>query len=96
MGWFKYGIQLVIFRRGFCLHSSLSQVSDRCPECGSTRLMRDRENAEVACMECGYVVLTKIMDKGQNGVHSTPSKERKEPVLEHQLPTRFMIRDFQQ
>jgi transcription initiation factor TFIIB len=35
-----------------------------CPECGSTRLMRDYECAEIVCMECGYVVASKIADRG--------------------------------
>ncbi|MCD6431666.1 transcription initiation factor IIB [Candidatus Bathyarchaeota archaeon] len=36
----------------------------RCPECGSTRLMRDYESAEVVCMDCGYVIASKIADRG--------------------------------
>ncbi len=36
----------------------------RCPECGSTRLIRDYEAAEVVCMECGYVIDMKIADRG--------------------------------
>jgi len=36
----------------------------RCSECGSTRLMRDYENAEIVCMDCGFVVTTKIADQG--------------------------------
>jgi len=36
----------------------------RCPECGSTKLMRDYEAAEVVCMECGYVIDMKIADRG--------------------------------
>ena len=36
----------------------------RCSECGSTRLMRDYENAEIVCMDCGFVVATKIVDQG--------------------------------
>lgn len=36
----------------------------RCPECGSAKLMRDYEAAEVVCMECGYVVDMKIADQG--------------------------------
>ncbi|MCD6470352.1 transcription initiation factor IIB [Candidatus Bathyarchaeota archaeon] len=36
----------------------------RCPECGSTKLMRDYEAAEVVCMECGYVIDMKIADQG--------------------------------
>ncbi|MCW3997301.1 MAG: transcription initiation factor IIB [Candidatus Bathyarchaeota archaeon] len=35
-----------------------------CPECGSARLMRDYECAEVVCMDCGIVVAAKIADRG--------------------------------
>lgn len=35
-----------------------------CPECGSSRLMRDYECAEVVCMDCGIVVAAKIADRG--------------------------------
>jgi transcription initiation factor TFIIB len=36
----------------------------RCPECGSTRLMRDYECAEIVCMGCGFVVAAKLADQG--------------------------------
>lgn len=35
-----------------------------CPECGSTRLMRDYECAELVCMDCGCVIAAKIADRG--------------------------------
>jgi len=35
-----------------------------CPECGSTRFMRDYECAEVVCMDCGFVITAKIADRG--------------------------------
>ncbi len=35
-----------------------------CPECGSTRLMRDYECAEVVCMDCGFVIASRIADRG--------------------------------
>jgi transcription initiation factor TFIIB len=35
-----------------------------CPECGSNRLMRDYETAEIVCMDCGIVVASKIADRG--------------------------------
>jgi len=35
-----------------------------CPECGSGRLMRDYECAEVVCMDCGFVIAAKIADRG--------------------------------
>ncbi len=36
----------------------------RCPECGTTRLMRDYKCAEVVCMDCGFVITAKIADRG--------------------------------
>lgn len=35
-----------------------------CPECGSRRLMRDYECAELVCMDCGCVAAAKIADRG--------------------------------
>jgi len=35
-----------------------------CPECSSTRLMRDYECAEIVCMDCGFVIAAKIADRG--------------------------------
>ena len=35
-----------------------------CPECGSTRIMRDYENAELVCMNCGFVLVAKITGGG--------------------------------
>lgn len=36
----------------------------RCPECGSARLIRDYETAEICCIDCGYVLDEKIADSG--------------------------------
>lgn len=36
----------------------------RCPECGSERLINDYENAEIVCINCGYVIDEKIADSG--------------------------------
>jgi len=36
----------------------------QCPECGSTRLMRDYESAEIVCMNCGIVIAAKLADRG--------------------------------
>src|SRR5512147_549408 len=40
------------------------QKVQTCPECGSSRLMRDYECAEIVCMDCGIVVQQKIADRG--------------------------------
>jgi len=36
----------------------------RCPECGSKRLMSDHRCAEIVCMACGFVIAAKIADRG--------------------------------
>jgi transcription initiation factor TFIIB len=41
-----------------------SSKVQRCPECGSMRLMRDYECAEIVCMDCGFVVAAKLTDRG--------------------------------
>jgi len=43
---------------------SLPVKIQQCPECGSTRLMRDYECAEIVCMDCGFVVAAKLADRG--------------------------------
>ena len=41
-----------------------SPMIRRCPECGSNRLMRDYDCAEIVCMGCGFVVAAKLADQG--------------------------------
>jgi transcription initiation factor TFIIB len=36
----------------------------KCPECGNSRIMRDHEYAEIVCMECGFVIESKLADRG--------------------------------
>ena len=36
----------------------------QCPECGSGRLMRDYDAAEIVCMNCGFVIAAKLTDRG--------------------------------
>jgi len=35
-----------------------------CPECGSTRFVRDNDKGEIVCRDCGLVVSTKMADRG--------------------------------
>jgi len=35
-----------------------------CPECGSDKLMRDYDAAEIVCMNCGFVIAAKLADRG--------------------------------
>ena len=41
-----------------------SPTTRRCPECGSNRIMKDSESAEIVCMGCGYVVVTELTNQG--------------------------------
>ena len=43
---------------------SPSPTTRRCPECGSSRLMKDYESAEIVCMGCGYVVVAELTNQG--------------------------------
>ncbi|MBS7647063.1 transcription initiation factor IIB [Candidatus Bathyarchaeota archaeon] len=45
------------------LHAQQARVQV-CPECGSTKLMRDYECAELVCMNCGFVIAAKLADRG--------------------------------
>lgn len=39
-------------------------AEERCPECGSKKLMRDYERGEMICGECGFVVAENLFDSG--------------------------------
>jgi len=41
-----------------------AESQKKCPECGSTKLVRDYERAELVCASCGFVIHSKIMDMG--------------------------------
>ena len=42
----------------------LTPTIRRCSECGSSRLIKDNESAEIVCIGCGYVVAAKMTDQG--------------------------------
>ena len=42
----------------------LPPTSRKCPECGSNRIMKDYEIAEIVCMGCGYVVVAELTNQG--------------------------------
>jgi len=46
-------------------NSQLERVRvQRCPECGSKRLVSDHRCAEIVCVNCGFVIAAKIADRG--------------------------------
>jgi len=63
----------------------------QCPECGSSRLMRDYECAEIVCMDCGFVVAAKLTDRGPEWrAFDTEQREKRTRVG---APLTFTIHD---
>ena len=40
------------------------RMQERCPECGSKKIIRDYEHGELVCGECGYIVADMLVDTG--------------------------------
>jgi transcription initiation factor TFIIB len=68
-----------------------SSTTRRCPECGSSRIMKDHESAEIVCMDCGFVVIAKLADQGPEwrAFDSTQHEKRARAGA----PTTFTIHD---
>jgi transcription initiation factor TFIIB len=64
---------------------------ERCPECGSSLLLRDTENAEIVCGNCGFVVTTRLTDRGPEWRAFTP-EEHKQKVRVG-APQTYMLHD---
>ena len=37
---------------------------ERCPECDGSSIVYDQSSGEIVCTTCGFVITTKIIDKG--------------------------------
>ena len=51
----------------------------KCPECGSTDLIRDYESGELVCGVCGYVVSSNVVDRGPEWRAFDAEQKRKRP-----------------
>jgi transcription initiation factor TFIIB len=71
--------------------STKSVSIEKCPECGSQVLMRDQESAEVVCTNCGFVVDTRIADRGPEWRAFTPEQQTKKARVG--APYTFTIHD---
>lgn len=59
---------------------SASKMIGKCPECGSTRLMRYYE--DIVCMDCGFVVTSKIAEQSSEQIYESKQRKRiTRPVL---------------
>jgi len=52
-------------------------VIEKCPECGSTRLLRNYERGEIVCADCGLVITEKLIDMGPEWRAFTPEEKQK-------------------
>lgn len=72
--------------------SKLNSLSaKRCSECGSSLLLRDTENAEIVCGNCGFVVTIKLTDRGPEWRAFTPEERRQKVRVGS--PQTFMLHD---
>jgi len=72
--------------------ASLKSLSvESCPECGASLLIRDQESAEVVCTNCGFVVATKLADRGPEWRAFTPEQQTKRARVG--APYTFSIHD---
>ncbi len=72
--------------------ASLKSLSgERCPECGASLLVRDLDTAEVVCTNCGFVVATKLADRGPEWRAFTPEQHTKRARIG--APYTFTIHD---
>lgn len=81
----------VVKEKGMMIDKLVSLSVERCPECGSSLLLRDTENAEVVCGNCGFVVTTRLTDRGPEWRAFTP-EEHKQKVRVG-APQTFMLHD---
>ena len=63
----------------------------RCFECGSTRLIRDSEVAEIVCLDCGCVASGKLTDRGPEW--RAFNQEQREKRARTGAPVTFTIHD---
>ncbi|MFB0514570.1 MAG: transcription initiation factor IIB family protein [Candidatus Bathyarchaeia archaeon] len=68
-----------------------SLTIERCPECGSSSLVHDQASAEVVCTNCGFVVTTKLADRGPEWRAFTPEQHTKRARVG--APYTFAIHD---
>ena len=64
---------------------------ERCPECGGSSLVHDQAIAEVVCTSCGFVITTKLPDRGPEWRAFTPEQHTKKARVG--APYTFAIHD---
>ena len=68
-----------------------SPTTQRCPECGSNRIMEDYKSAEIVCMGCGYVIVAELTNQGPEW--RAFDSEQLEKLARAGAPATFTIHD---
>jgi transcription initiation factor TFIIB len=64
---------------------------ERCSECGGSSLVNDQSSGEVVCTNCGFVITTKLPDRGPEWRAFTPEQHTKKARVG--APYTFAIHD---
>jgi transcription initiation factor TFIIB len=70
---------------------SSQRPAEKCPECGSTKLVHDYDTGETVCGDCGLVVYEHMMDKGPEWRAFT--QEEKASRSRVGVPTSYSVHD---
>jgi len=68
-----------------------SLPAERCPECRHSLFIRDQESAEVVCTNCGFVVASRLANRGPEWRAFTPEQQTKR--IRVGAPYTFTIHD---
>lgn len=68
-----------------------SQIVEKCPECGSTHLIRSYDRGDIVCANCGLVITDRIVDSGPEWRAFTPEEKQKRSRVG--APTTLTIHD---
>ena len=68
-----------------------SLPAERCPECRASLFIRDQKSAEVVCTNCGFVVATRLANRGPEWRAFTPEQQTKR--IRVGAPHTFTIHD---
>ena len=72
----------------------------KCPECGSTRLVRDYEKGELLCASCGLIVAENIQDLGPEwrafDAEQKEKKARGGAPIKYMRPNKGLVTEIDQ
>jgi transcription initiation factor TFIIB len=86
-------IRIVLLKKEECIIQKIEPLDlvERCPECGSSNLVRDYDTNETICTKCGLVIKEKGIDRGPEWRAVTLEEKKKRSRVGP--PTQITIHD---